>query len=100
MRNHREENGNAAREGSFESALSVAAPEEAPRPSDLVFDLSDLDQMRVQDLMVLLTARRLALEDDRSVWAAGASMHTWRVLHAMGLGGFFKHFPTSDTEEA
>lgn len=100
MRNHREENGDAADGGDYEAALGISGPGRKPDASDLVFDLSDLDQMRVQDLMVLLTARKLALEDDRTVWAAGASMHTWRMLNAMGLGGYFKRFPTSEVEEA
>lgn len=68
--------------------------------SGLVFDFSDLDHMRVQDLSVLLTARQMASADDRTVWATGVEAQTWKALRAMGLKGYFKQFPTSDMEKA
>lgn len=81
---------------------SVALPvhRSAPEVTDVIFDFSDLEDMRVQDLSVLLTARQVATEEDRTVWATGVPLHTWRTLHAMGLSGFFKPFPTSDVEKA
>lgn len=71
-----------------------------PEASDIVFDFSALDEMRFQDLSFLLTARQLVSEDDRTVWATGVPMETWRTLYAMGLSGFFRPFPTSDVEDA
>lgn len=97
MRNHGT-NGHPADGDLAGTAVHVTGP--GPDASDVVFDFSDLEQMRVQDLTVLLTARQVAMEEDRTVWAAGVPVRTWRILHAMGLGGFFKPFPTSDVEEA
>ncbi len=99
MRNHGPEDRQAAEGGRIDASVSVRSSDREPGPSDLVFDFSDLDQMRVQDLSVMLTARQMAFADDRTVWAAGVPVHTWRTLHAMGLRGFFKPFPTSDVQE-
>lgn len=99
MRNHGTEDRHPG--GSrIDASVHVQGSEHGPEASDVVFDFSDLDRMRIQDLTVLLTARQMAMEEDRTVWAAGVQMRTWRTLHAMGLGGFFKRFPTSDVEEA
>lgn len=87
-------------DGPIEGPVHVAGLDEEPEASDVVFDFSDLDQMRIQDLTVLLTASQLARNEDRTVWAAGVAMHTWRTLHAMGLGGYFKPFPTSGVQES
>lgn len=74
--------------------------EDAEPHRDLVFDFSQMDDISVHDLSVLLTAQRLATEEDRAVWAAGVQVETWHALHAMGLGHYFRPFPTSETREA
>jgi hypothetical protein len=68
--------------------------EDAEPGRDLVFDFSEMDDISVHDLSVLLTAQRLATEEDRAVWAAGVQVETWHALHAMGLGHYFRPFPT------
>lgn len=81
------DDGDVSRAGDFSSPTT---------PGDLVFDFSELEPMRVQDLSVLLTARRLALEHDRTVWAADVPMEIWETLQALGLTGYFRPFPAPD----
>lgn len=100
MRNHGTEDRQASGGGRIDAAVRVPGSDPEPDASDLVFDFSDMGQMRFQDLTVLLTARQMAMEEERTVWATGVPMHTWKTLHAMGLGGYFKRFPTSDVQEA
>ena len=69
--------------------------ESAPRPRDLVVDLTHLDKLDLTSLALLLTAQRQARTEDRDTWLAGVPMHVWEALHGMGLGRFFKPFPTS-----
>ena len=59
----------------------------------LIFDVSEMGQMNVGDLAILLTASRLAREDNVDVWVTGLPGQSWRVLHALGLGDEFKQFP-------
>lgn len=86
--------------GGIDASVRAPGSEHGAQASDVVYDFSDLERMRIQDLTVLLTARQMAMEEDRTVWATGVQMRTWRILHAMGLGGYFKRFPTSDIEQA
>ena len=100
MRDHgREDRGDG---GGARIVASVRLPDsDSPSSADdLVFDLSDLDEMTVQDLSVLLTAQRLASEEDRTVWATGVASATWHALHAMGLTDYFKPFPGEAGERA
>lgn len=71
-----------------------------PSSGDLVFDFSELDPMRVQDLSVLLTARQLAFEDDRTVWATEVPFQIWQTLQALGLSGYFRPFPAPDARQS
>jgi anti-anti-sigma regulatory factor len=66
-----------------------------PRAKDLVLDLSGARDLNVANLSLLLTAQQQAQEEDRAVWLAGVPFEVWRSLHIMGLGSFFKPFPTS-----
>jgi len=75
-----------------------AADEEAPAP-DLIFDCTGLEEMRVGDLSLLLTAGRMARDEDRTVWAAGLPASQWRSLHAMGLDHLFRPFPVSEDRQ-
>ena len=59
----------------------------------LIFDVSEMGQMNVGDLAILLTASRMAREDNVDVWVTGLPGQSWRVLHALGLGDEFKQFP-------
>lgn len=71
-----------------------------PAAGDVVFDFSELEPMRVQDLSVLLTARQLAFDDDRTVWAAEVPMEIWQTLRALGLTGYFRPFPAPDVRQS
>ncbi len=59
----------------------------------LIFDVSDMGQMNVGDLSLLLTASRLARKKNLEVWITGLPGRSWAMLHALGLGGEFKQFP-------
>ncbi len=65
-------------------------------PPALVVDLSGFHELGVTDLSLLLTAQQVAQEEDRDVWLAGVPFHIWQKLHELGLGRFFRPFPSSD----
>lgn len=71
------------------------APEGKPRKGDLVVDLSEMKQLDLTSLSLLLTAQQNAQEEDRAVWLAGVPFHVWQALYGMGLGQFFKPFPVA-----
>ncbi len=100
MRNHGPEEPTMAAGGGISGSGAARRGTSEPEASDIVFDFSALDEMRFQDLSFLLTARQLVSEDDRTVWATGVPMETWRTLYAMGLSGLFRPFPISDVEDA
>lgn len=100
MRNHGPEEPIMAAGGGIGGSGAARGGSSEPEASDIVFDFSALDEMRFQDLSFLLTARQLVSEDDRTVWATGVPVETWRTLYAMGLGGLFRPFPTSEVEDA
>lgn len=85
------------------TGISVAAlttiqgegKEEHPEKSDLVIDLSEMQELDVTSLALLLTAQRQAQKEDREVWLAGVPLHVWEALYGMGLGRFFRPFPVS-----
>ncbi|MGI9625381.1 MAG: hypothetical protein ACR2QM_00980 [Longimicrobiales bacterium] len=64
----------------------------------LIFDVSEMGQMNVGDLAILLTASRLAREENVDVWVTGLPGQSWKVLHALGLGDEFKQFPDEEDE--
>lgn len=68
---------------------------ERPWKSDLVVDLSGMEELDVTSLALLLTAQRQAQKEDREVWLAGVPLHVWEALYGMGLGQFFRPFPIS-----
>ena len=89
--------------GSRRDAASNAAgnPRSAEDGRDgLIFDVSEMGQMNVGDLAILLTASRIAREENVDVWVTGLPGQSWRVLHALGLGDEFKQFPDEDDEHS
>lgn len=100
MRNHGPGEHSVTGSGPIEGSVAGRGGSSDNGASDIVFDFSALDEMRVQDLSVMLTARQVASEDDRTVWATGVPVQTWRTLYAMGLSGFFRPFPISEVEDA
>ena len=82
--------------GSRREAASKAAGNSRSVGGDrdgLIFDVSEMGQMNVGDLAILLTASRMAREENVDVWVTGLPGQSWRVLHALGLGDEFKQFP-------
>lgn len=65
------------------------------KSDDLVVDLTGISRLNLTDLALLLTAQRNAEQEDKTVWLAGVPLQIWQALRAMGLGGYFKPFPTS-----
>jgi anti-anti-sigma regulatory factor len=59
-----------------------------------------MGQMNVGDLAILLTASRMAREDNVDVWVTGLPGQSWRVLHALGLGDEFKQFPDESEDNS
>ncbi len=66
-----------------------------PLGSDLVVDLTGMGELSVTHLALLLTAQQNAAREHKSVWLAGVGVHVWQALHGMGLGRYFKPFPSS-----
>ena len=62
---------------------------------DLIFAFSGGEKLDLHGLSLLLTARQMAHENDRSVWVSGLSRRSWMLLKALGLEGMFKAFPPS-----
>jgi ABC-type transporter Mla MlaB component len=65
----------------------------APVQTDVVVDLSELQELDITSLALLLTAQQHAQKEDRAIWLAGAPVDMWHTLHAMGLEHFFRAFP-------
>ena len=66
-----------------------------PAGQDLVVDLSEMKELDVTSLALLLTAQQSAQKEDRAIWLTGVPVGTWHTLRAMGLGRFFRPFPGS-----
>jgi ABC-type transporter Mla MlaB component len=80
------------------SKLPVVSPRRTrrgPAGWDLVVDLSEMKELDVTSLALLLTAQQNAQKEDRAIWLTGVPVETWHTLRAMGLGRFFKPFPGS-----
>jgi len=87
-----------ARNESQAQDLPVLEPVRPSTPrtkGDLVVDLSGIKELNLASLALLLTAQQLAKEEHRAVWLAGVPLNVWQALDSMGLGKFFKPFPTS-----
>jgi ABC-type transporter Mla MlaB component len=66
-----------------------------PAGQDLVLDLSEMKELDVTNLALLLTAQQNAQKEDRAIWLTGVPVGTWHTLRTMGLGRFFRPFPGS-----
>ncbi len=76
-------------------------PSQLPAREDLFVDYSHVGTIDLPGLSLLFTAERIARSEHRRVWVAGLPLEFWNLLHAMGLDGFFQHFPeASDLREA
>ena len=64
-----------------------------PRSRDWVFSVVDSDALDLQGIALLMTARELAQDQERTVWLAGLPPAFWRFMDAMGLEGYFIPFP-------
>lgn len=63
------------------------------READLVFDFSDMGEPDLGGMVLVLTARQIADDDDRKVWVRSMSPRTWDLLHALGLENLFEDLP-------
>jgi anti-anti-sigma regulatory factor len=64
--------------------------------SDLVVDLTGIEELDFTSLGLLLTAQQNAMHEDRAIWLLGVPLPLWHMLHAMGLSRFFKAFPVAE----
>jgi anti-anti-sigma regulatory factor len=64
--------------------------------SDLVVDLTGVEELDFTSLGLLLTAQQNAMHEDRAIWLLGVPLSLWHMLHAMKLSRFFKAFPVSE----
>jgi ABC-type transporter Mla MlaB component len=60
---------------------------------DLFLDFTEVGTIDLPGLALLFTAQQLASEEDRNVWVMGLPMQFWELLRALGLEGYFLHFP-------
>lgn len=60
---------------------------------DLVFDFSEMERPDLGGMVLVLTARQIAEDDDRTVWVRSVSAHMRELLHALGLEHLFEDFP-------
>ncbi|MCA9738056.1 MAG: STAS domain-containing protein [Gemmatimonadota bacterium] len=77
-------------------AAAVTSADEAgrePLETALIFDFSNTDTLDVKSLSWLLTAQRMATENDQTVWLAGLPTRVWALFRAMGLDEYFRVFP-------
>ena len=73
--------------------ITAIESSQEPVQTDLIFAFSGGEKLDLYGLSLLLTARQMAHEDDRSVWVAGLSRHSWMLLKALGLEDLFLPFP-------
>lgn len=73
--------------------LGARPPRRAPAATDVVVDLSGIQEFDLTSLALLLTAQQHAQKEDRAMWLAGAPVAMWHTLHSMGLEHFFRAFP-------
>ena len=64
--------------------------------TDLVFDFSRMGTPDLGGIVLVLTARQIAEEDHRRVWAKSMSHRIWQLLGALGLVHLFELFPNSE----
>ena len=95
MREHRPSN---AAKGTKTRSQRESGVSRVDGRDGLIFDVSEMGQMNVGDLAILLTASRLARADNLDVWVAGLPGQSWQVLQALGLADEFKQFPEENEE--
>lgn len=66
---------------------------EEPVEVDLVFDFSEMERPDLGGMVLVLTARQIAEDDDRRVWVKSMSARMRELLHALGLEHLFEDFP-------
>lgn len=79
---------------------SVTGHDATELSNDLIFAFTGGERLDLYGLSLLLTARQVAFEDDRTVWVAGLSQRSWMLLKALGLEGLFKAFPPAGRLES
>ncbi|MEZ4415554.1 MAG: STAS domain-containing protein [Gemmatimonadota bacterium] len=80
-------------------AAAMTSEEEARRDrceTDLIFDFSQTDTLDVKSLSWLLTAQRMANQNDQTVWLTGLPSRVWALFRAMGLDEYFRVFPDGE----
>ena len=75
----------------------VSEEQRATGHQELVFDFTGLQRPDLCDLSFILTAWLTAGRGDR-VWVRALPIHTWRVLHALGLDHLFQPFPAPEEQ--
>ena len=65
----------------------------AARSRDWIFAVEDSDALDIQGIALLMTARELAVDENREVWLAGLPAEFWSLMTAIGLEGYFIPFP-------
>lgn len=83
----------APRTGGMRTVTALESETAGRRRPDLIFAFSGGEKLDLYGLSLLLTARQMAHENDRSVWVSGLSRRSWMLLKALGLEGMFKAFP-------
>lgn len=66
--------------------------EEAPDETHVVFDFTGLEQISVQDLSLILTARLQSAPTDQ-VWVRSLPWRTAEILKILHLDHLFRHYP-------
>jgi len=59
----------------------------------LIVDYGGTDGPDLGGVGLLLTARQLAAEEDRTVWVRALPERSWKTLRALGLARLFHVFP-------
>ncbi len=72
-----------------------SAVESTPDETHVVFDFTGLDQARVGDLSLILTARLKSAPTD-NVWVRSLPWRTAQVLKILRLDHLFRHYPEGD----
>lgn len=74
-----------------------ARPVETPDEGHLVFDFTGLDQAKVGDLALILTARMATAPTDK-VWLRSIPWRTAEVLRILKLDHLFLRYPEGDDQ--
>lgn len=63
-------------------------------PAEPVFDFTGVGRVDLGALALMLTARELLPEENRTVWVAGLPGSFWSSMRSMGLDGYFQQIPS------